>query len=925
MKRNTNSRGFALVLSLLFLAFLLLLIVSFAAFIRIETQSNANNLQWAKARQHALLGLNIALGELQQKAGPDARISAAAHSIYDFRDGRDYWTGIWNSDGSFEGWLSSEGLEDSKKSGILTPIDDPTLLNNSVWLLNNSAGGVSSPESRIALTKQSITSTQVPGFSADEKIVTGNYAYWVGDEGVKATILKPARISPPLPANEFLRNSTIWKTETEVSFSSFDDDTANVREQLSLQFTLEQINTFSGIGDSTLAEHYHHITPVSFGVLSSTKKGPDGGMKRDLSQSGWKGTGALPNTSSVNRFINNAEQSRTAHPVTTYSPVAEDKPVYTASPVLVELSLRFSFLSPEDGSANIRMRQHIKCDLWNPYTFDIKLNAPESSNPWSIEIAELPVFTIEYKKLGSTTIEDSYNLLPAENPITLTQLNTPETLESGIIIRAESEDTEIELVKSMTDTTPAVTDDDLFSVFCESSKLSIRLKYNGEIVQEFRNLPFAALTRKEINWREDEDKTMPLRLSFYFQDSEAHRWYNELDPRGPIFDFTDSTTKSMILSSYDWDSSNDDSEFDKSFRLFNIADEVKTTTAYRMFDYPTVEMLSVASFRHMAFNDQQPYAVGSSGTHLQNEIFDQFYFSTISGDINSSLKTTESGVYMRPFTNPHLAVYNNPSSNELEGTRASEHLLTQGAFNINSTSKAAWLSLLTRHDITLNKDGLDYMTSDDRSSKDLYPFFRFPYTTDIQENFPASADLNNWNSSRFKWFGLTPTEGMPWQHSYAFGIRALKDSQIEDLVDELILLIEKRSEPFLSVEEFVSSGILQKAINARNINTTNQRMYDSTSDSRKIPFNTPGFLNQSDILQQIAPVIQARSDTFIIRTYGDVVNPVTGKLQGRAWCEARVQRVPERIDESSDPQNEATGFGRKFKMVQFKWLVSSEI
>jgi len=52
---------------------------------------------------------------------------------------------------------------------------------------------------------------------------------------------------------------------------------------------------------------------------------------------------------------------------------------------------------------------------------------------------------------------------------------------------------------------------------------------------------------------------------------------------------------------------------------------------------------------------------------------------------------------------------------------------------------------------------------------------------------------------------------------------------------------------------------------------------------------------QGDVLQSIGSVLTARSDTFVIRTYGEVLNPLdsTAAPISRAWCEAVVQRLPD--------------------------------
>jgi len=99
----------------------------------------------------------------------------------------------------------------------------------------------------------------------------------------------------------------------------------------------------------------------------------------------------------------------------------------------------------------------------------------------------------------------------------------------------------------------------------------------------------------------------------------------------------------------------------------------------------------------------------------------------------------------------------------------------------------------------------------------------------------------------------------------------------------------------------------------------------------------PGFITQADILQAIGPLLAARSDTFRIRSYGEVKNPKSGKIESRAWCEAIVQRVPDPVKDAptSDdvvwperpqiPMNPVNAAGRKFKVIAFRWLTPEEV
>jgi hypothetical protein len=116
------------------------------------------------------------------------------------------------------------------------------------------------------------------------------------------------------------------------------------------------------------------------------------------------------------------------------------------------------------------------------------------------------------------------------------------------------------------------------------------------------------------------------------------------------------------------------------------------------------------------------------------------------------------------------------------------------------------------------------------------------------------------------------------------------------------------------------------------------------SDDANKPVNTatgvPGYLMQQDIVQAFAPIMAVRSDTFTIRTYGEVINPNTDIVQGKAWLEAVVQRTPEYIDQKHSDLNSmgdatpVTGltagsdnklFGRRFNIISLRWLSPDEL
>ncbi|CAA6680225.1 Unannotated, partial [Lentimonas sp. CC4] len=60
------------------MAFVLLLILSISTLVQVEQASSANTVARMKARQAALLSLDLAMGKLQETAGLDQRVTAPA-------------------------------------------------------------------------------------------------------------------------------------------------------------------------------------------------------------------------------------------------------------------------------------------------------------------------------------------------------------------------------------------------------------------------------------------------------------------------------------------------------------------------------------------------------------------------------------------------------------------------------------------------------------------------------------------------------------------------------------------------------------------------------------------------------------------------------------------------------------------------------
>jgi hypothetical protein len=352
---------------------------------------------------------------------------------------------------------------------------------------------------------------------------------------------------------------------------------------------------------------------------------------------------------------------------------------------------------------------------------------------------------------------------------------------------------------------------------------------------------------------------------------------------------------------------------------------------------------------------------------LNRALWDRYFFSTVpsgfapgstllpNGDVRPAW--TQANINSRdPLPNSRIQYYDSPAISTLvaDGTAGSDpynqaaaNLLVAGAFNINSTSEQAWRAVLA------STYGLGYDPKAQSTSTTLLKaaFARFARPTSDD----ALSD--------------------PWQ-----GYRQLDESQINQLAASIVAEIKKRG-PFLSLADFVNrrlandatglKGVLQAAIDATTtgagaVNDAgtspfNADLVDATPASsayyldhmRNDEANTtaahrsrsaflPKFLTQADILTTLGPVLTARSDTFLVRAYGESVNPLLAKtdagyVTGTAWCEAVVQRVPDYVDDalpaetdlSTAPTSAAKTtnlqFGRRFKIISFRWLSSDEI
>ena len=199
MARTAKARsGFALVIALSLMAFVLLLILSITSFVAVEQQSANIAKQQLAAKQNALVGLQIAIGELQRRLGPDQRATASADIL---NSSYNPYTLVWHSDekkvwnSSANDWIDKDDNSDDKVDFALPLLSvDPAKLNTLI-----SSGGVfnesvlDNPVELMTITKPSdgtLTSLKAerrPLVDA-QGATTGNYAWVAQDESLKANL-----------------------------------------------------------------------------------------------------------------------------------------------------------------------------------------------------------------------------------------------------------------------------------------------------------------------------------------------------------------------------------------------------------------------------------------------------------------------------------------------------------------------------------------------------------------------------------------------------------------------------------------------------------------------------------------------------------------------------------------------------------------
>ncbi|NBV53201.1 MAG: hypothetical protein EBR83_06740 [Verrucomicrobia bacterium] len=357
-------------------------------------------------------------------------------------------------------------------------------------------------------------------------------------------------------------------------------------------------------------------------------------------------------------------------------------------------------------------------------------------------------------------------------------------------------------------------------------------------------------------------------------------------------------------------------------------------------------------------------------------IYDRFFLSGAAPVINRAKVVTETkplttvldefAAGTGRFANPRTKLFTTRDPVTVR-TMLADHrriagtILSDGMFNVNSTSVDAWAALLASAKRNVMGSATELLPGSDKNAR----FPRAVRADSADYNYKyAFSDKKAWtglatlDDAQIKLLAKSIVEEtrmrIRYNHRYQYGIKNGLDVHyvIKNRGVEVPL-------PYIGLAQFVNrfncgqypnqvsfQGCLQNAIlradvdganlSNRNSPMTSAPYYDenkltavpSNFGPGLIPYVTNGYnvnaadprtgtykshslraaptsLMQSDILEAVGSSLSTRSDTFVIRCYGDVTDPLdASRTLAGCWIEAVVQRIPEFCDPSQPPETE---------------------
>lgn len=1099
--RPSNSRGFALLITIVLLAFLVLLLVSLASLTRVETQIATNSRHLAQARQNALTALNIALGELQRFAGADQRATAQADLLPSPQAGARRWTGVWaptsepddqytNAPASTRllNWLVSGNestpsptVDTNTASGTghitsaaaappigpdqsvenlttLSLASDNNLLVNSrpaaLLVGGNSVGTTSTDDYVVAPFRNlQVEERTIPGMDPGSSTLVsiGRYAWWIGDEGVKA------RFFTKDPTYSAAQGSKEWVARVSSSprawagamtgLGTFPADPSDAANLLPFGHTLSAAQgplALSSVPATNWRARFHDLSFWSAGVQSDSRQG---GLREDLSYLRAYPPSAptpllpaalfAPNTPepsgstasenpTLEKILSYMEMDTATSPLPARLATPTQQGLY---PIIVSAMQIFSFTM--DGSRSIYANYYPMVVLANPYdvaivgsykiyfrhsgsattvvpyfntgegvntangslSFPINLNGivgqPLVITNATIGPGEARIFslsstapglngtTLSYPYIAPTSAPSSYPGTAASFPMeNAFNPNISVSMATPLVSNIGVARIYINSIGGNFNTYLTDENNNVYQYYQQSGDgnvqsgtganptpliSAINIRQTRGFRTRFRSSADTTAdlrTFADLNWRRNEVRRSITAQTNPYSDNETIRLIARTSdaPANGIVDFVtplgSDTERALWGRSYGIGGAENlilyrvpradapmasvgqlahaELGFDSNTATYGLGGGIATPNVPRTFStVVTTRGANTATFRDSSYL-------------LNTAILDRFMVSGM--PLTGPFSPATTSFSSNRFTFLPNTAGNDPTDDDLRPSLAgagvtpsrafAAHTLVQGAFNVNSTSVEAWKAQLS---------ALNALSYNGSSAGSALPRTPFQSGTGTDASTTNEANAAAWS-----------------------GYRRLTSGETTLLATKIVDRIKARGAPSTNLGRFVSRslssdaeglrGILQGAIDDAALNDTafpssgyvnvsaspsNPRndLYPAQDDAAEAgPRNMgiPGWLAQHDVVSLLAPVMQTRSDTFLIRVAGDVMDPLNPSSTtplARAWCEAVVQRIPEYTEPADNATKDISdgltalniALGRRFKIVSFRWLTASDI
>lgn len=667
----------------------------------VETANAANSKERLLARENARLGLMIALGDLQKHAGPDQRVTARAE-ITGVTNNNRYWTGVWDTTNpaSEPVWLVSGDAPD--------PSDEPS---ETMLLVGSGSVGPDSDD---------FVNAPMVEFSDSQGLSTTQLAWWIGDEGIKASVGLTDRtdalneeffenygaaglsneeqrqilkqIAPRRHRTELLSGSepALVPGEIEdITAPEISEKVTAANQRLRKVMNRRNLPLAEGFDLTSVESNYHDVTFIAKTVLANTAHG---GLKKDLSDRNFEDLAATPPIDQpLKDFLwasgpdAAGNLSLTGLSSADIDELEDNRAVPVISPILTEVALSFAVSGQTVNSSTARAFLRLETELWSPHGFRHAYSGSSGSNTPEliVEFENLPDITLSFYDKDTEAFTNS-TTLAFDDLSPSFELDLTETHKAGEIrktagfwpFNASSNKSSF----YYTDTWSWTVEDpsynpahrrvsfpagDSVRYASSSANITATLKtLDGDILQRIENIPIDSI-EADFGYYEDTPtglSSIDAPIVFYYRlvdaRDELEKWLSEFGPRAVVMDLSD-TTQSSLFDLNDVDG-NDQGDADiPSFNAFSNLDLFHgqpNNNFFRLYDIPATIPYSLGVLGHLQLFNTRPFSIGNAWGKNLNDIFDAFFISGIPDDPNISYWSPQLEPKANPLPNPFIEV-----------------------------------------------------------------------------------------------------------------------------------------------------------------------------------------------------------------------------------------------------------------------------